>query len=111
MNPVRLLLAAVFLAGCEPMVHPTPPTLLSVEKLDGGLMVRWKNTTLECSAIEGERKTSIAAFERVFSVAGDVTSRFDATATADTTYGYRLRCKKDNMDSDYCPEMSGNPVK
>ncbi|MEW5847947.1 MAG: hypothetical protein AB2A00_03995 [Myxococcota bacterium] len=87
------------------------PTITSIAKMGGALHVQWTNNTTGCDAVEGERKQDGADFTAAFSVPGDVDNKMDGTATADTTYTYRLRCK---MGSDYSPysnEMSANPVR
>jgi hypothetical protein len=109
-----LAAVAALTAGCggSNMANmPKSPTLMSVEKMSGGLMVTWKNNEAGCAAVEGERKTATEGYRVVFSVNGDATSKHDDTATADTTYTYRLRCMKGDMPSEYCPELSGNPVR
>lgn len=87
------------------------PTITMVMKMDGALHVMWKNNETGCDSVEGERKTDTEAYKVVFTVPGSVDNKMDVTATADTTYTYRLRCK---MGADYSPysnEMSKNPVK
>lgn len=113
MNRSIAAAAALFAAACSPAMGnmPKAPTLSTVEKMSGGLMVTWKNNEVGCASIEGERKTATDAYQVVFSVNGDATSKHDQTATADTTYTYRLRCMKGDMPSEYCAEMSGNPVR
>ena len=79
--------------------------------MDGALHVMWKNNGTGCDSVEGERKSDTEDYKVVFTVPGTVNNKMDSSATTDTTYTYRLRCK---MGSDYSPysnEMSKNPVK
>ena len=86
------------------------PTLDKIMKMTGGLHLLWTNPAgVECDTIEGERKTATTAYAVAFTVPGSVDNKHDATATAKTTYTYRLRCKVGTAYSDYSNEMSGNP--
>ena len=86
------------------------PKITMLMKMTGGLHVMWdlpKDTT--CEKIEAERKTATEAYKAVWSTPGDVDNKHDGTATEDTTYTYRLRCKVGTDYSTYSNEMGKNP--
>jgi len=74
-----------------------------------GLHVTWKNTTSDCDAVLGERKTASVEYAEVFSVPGSVDNKHDGTATDKVEYTYRVRCKRGAEYSAYSNEMSGTP--
>ena len=86
------------------------PTITMVMKMSGALHVMWTNNQVDCDSVEGERKSDTDPYSVVFSVPGTVDNKMDMAATANTTYTYRLRCKKGDQYSDYSPEMSRNPT-
>jgi len=86
------------------------PKLTQLMKMTGSLHVVWnlpKET--DCDKIEGERKSATEPYKVVWTVPGTVDNKHDGTATSDTTYTYRLRCKVGTDYSEYSNEMSGNP--
>lgn len=104
------VVVGLLLVGCGSGV-PQAPMMSSVEKMNGALMVKWMNMESGCTAVEAERKTLTDPYAVVFSVPGDVDNKHDASATTDTTYTYRLRCKKGDKYSAYSDEMGMNPVR
>lgn len=50
-------------------------------------------------------------YKVVFSISGEAEDKHDTTATDDSEYTYRLRCKKGTTYSEYSHDRSGNPVK
>jgi hypothetical protein len=76
----------------------------------GGLHMTWVNKQPDCEAVEGERKSDVAPYAPLFSVAGTKTSYVDKTATQNMTYTYHVRCKKGAEYSVFSNEVSGNPT-
>lgn len=109
------LLAATALAACSDTSTsttasgPQAPEITELMPMAGALHVNWKNTTADCDAVEGERKSDKAAYAVIFTVPGAVDNKMDNDAREDMTYTYRLRCKKAGAYSDYSKEMSANP--
>ena len=96
--------------GTETSTAPQAPVLDDVMAMNGSLHVSW--TVVGASdTIEADRKTSMDPWGASFSVAGTEKSHVDASATADMTYTYRLRCKKGDALSSYSNEKSANPKK
>lgn len=86
------------------------PELKSIAKMAGSLHLTWElPTDTTCDTIEGERKSAAEPYEVVWTVPGTVDNKHDGTATEDTTYSYRLRCKAGTSYSEYSNEMSRNP--
>jgi hypothetical protein len=86
------------------------PQITELMKMTGSLHVMWKlPKDTECDKIEAERKSATEPYKAVWSTPGDVDNKHDGTATADTTYTYRLRCKVGSDYSGYSNEMSKNP--
>jgi len=87
------------------------PSLTNLMKMTGSLHVVWTlppdKTT--CDTIEGERKGATGEYKVVWTVPGSVDNKHDGTATEDTMYTYRLRCKVGSEYSAYSNEMSKNP--
>ena len=90
---------------------PTTPQLAAIEPMQGALHVMWTNKQDDCDTIEGERKTDTDPYAVAFTVPGEADNKHDMSATKDTTYTYRLRCKKGDAYSEYSNEMSRNPTK
>lgn len=86
------------------------PTVTNVMKMSGALHVNWRNNQTGCTGVEVERKTDTDPYKVVFTVPGTVNNKMDASATANTTYTYRLRCKMGTDYSPYSNEMSKNPT-
>jgi hypothetical protein len=81
-----------------------------IMKMTGSLHVVWNNPAdTDCDSVEGERKTETAPYAVVFTVPGGVDNKHDGTATEDTLYTYRLRCKVGDAYSPYSNEESKNP--
>jgi hypothetical protein len=88
-----------------------PPALTELMKMTGSLHVIWNlpAASTKCDTIEGERKSATEEYKVVWTTPGTVDNKHDGTATADTTYTYRLRCKIGADYSAYSNEMSKNP--
>lgn len=100
---------AALLTACG--VGPQAPTLDSVSKMSGGLMVEWTNKEVGCDTVEVERKMMGEPYGMVFTLAGDINNKHDTAATGDMDYSYRLRCHKANLYSAYSNEKTANPVR
>lgn len=87
------------------------PTLTELMPMGGALHVMWTNNSSGCEVIEGERRTPTEDYKVVFTVPGEADNKHDNTASADTDYTYRLRCKKGETFSPYSNELSRNPMK
>ena len=87
------------------------PKLSMISPMEGALHVMWTNKQDDCDTIEGERKTDTDPYAVAFTVPGEADNKHDMSATKDTTYTYRLRCKKGDAYSEYSNEMSRNPTK
>ncbi|MBL8722366.1 MAG: hypothetical protein JNL79_40665 [Myxococcales bacterium] len=94
----------------EATVDLKPPTITSVTKMGGALHVYWKNNQA-CDSVVGERKSETEGYKALFTVPGTVNNKMDGTATVDTTYTYRARCKVGANLSPFSAEMSANPVR
>src|SRR5690606_21637811 len=86
------------------------PHLAEAMPMAGGIHVTWHLPSVECDSIEGERKTDAEPYAVVFSVPGNIDNKHDGDATEDTTYTYRLRCKRGEVYSEYSNELGANPV-
>lgn len=86
------------------------PVLSDVMAMGGSLHISW-TVDGACDQIEAERKTAAAAYATEFTETAAKGSHVDASATADMTYTYRLRCKVGEDYSEYSNEKSGNPTK
>lgn len=96
--------------AAEVTVDLKPPTITTLMKMTGALHVVWKNNQT-CDSVVGERKSETEDYKVLFTVPGTVNNKMDGTATVDTTYTYRARCKVGANYSPYSAEMSANPVK
>lgn len=86
------------------------PAIDRIMKMTGGLHLVWNlPADVTCDKIEGERKSATEAYKVVWTTPGTVDNKHDGTATANTTYTYRLRCKVGADYSEYSNEMSKNP--
>lgn len=93
-----------------PATSLAAPHLDMVMKMNGALHVTWTNNQPDCDTVRVERKTDTDAWAEKYSVPGSVDNKMDGTATANTTYTYRVRCAKGGAFSDYSNEMSKNPT-
>jgi hypothetical protein len=96
-------------AGGAASADPEPPIMQSVGPLSGGLHVTWQNVTMDCSAIELDRKQDNGAYALATTVTGAATSYHDSQVTASSTYCYKARCKKGTMLSADSNEKCGAP--
>ncbi len=96
--------------AAEVTVDLKAPTITTLMKMSGALHVVWKNNQT-CDSVVGERKSDTEDYKVLFTVPGTVNNKMDGTATVDTTYTYRARCKVGANFSPYSAEMSANPVK
>ena len=111
------LVATMATAGCssddsnkdEAMGELEAPMLMDVVPMEGALHVMWMNMQTDGESVEAERKTEATEFALGFSVPGSVDNKMDSAATENTTYTYRLRCKKGDRFSPYSNELSANP--
>lgn len=85
------------------------PAITEVTVMHPGLHVFWTPPEPECKTIELERKTKTVAYQVVHTVSGEASNKHDGTATEDTTYTYRLRCKNGATYSAYSNEKSSPP--
>jgi hypothetical protein len=87
----------------------TPPVIVSVKPMHGGLHVTWDNKQPGCDAIQGERKES-AEYKVLFTIPdGSVDNKHDALVVPGNSYTYRVRCNKGDAFSDYSNEVSATP--
>lgn len=77
-------------------------------KMTSGLHVTW-DLPKTCEGVELERKDGDAPYVVKYTLPGAVDNKHDGTATADTLYTYRARCKVGADYSEYSNEMSKNP--
>ena len=102
-------------SGTPADTTPKAPTLSTVEKMAGALMVTWTNADTSCDSIEGERQaqmtdgTIMEKYKVAFTLPGEADNKHDTTATEAMKYTYRLRCKKGGAYSPYSNEVSGTP--
>lgn len=96
--------------AAEVAVDLKAPTITTLMKMSGALHVVWKNNQA-CDSVVGERKSDTEDYKVLFTVPGTVNNKMDGTATVDTTYTYRARCKVGANFSPYSAEVSANPVK
>jgi hypothetical protein len=92
---------------------PEPPVLDTVAALHGWLHLFWTNVTVDCDAVEGERRlgeATDASFVQLFSLPGYTEDWEDVSATdGSETYTYRLRCTRGSELSGYSNEFSQSP--
>lgn len=89
---------------------PKVPALVMVKPMAGVVHVEW-TTPAPCDFIDAERKDAQhPTFVHAFEVPGDKTSHMDGDASQNTTYTYRLQCKKGAALSAFSNEMSANPT-
>jgi hypothetical protein len=86
-----------------------PPTIDSVEPLEGGLHIMWTNVTTDCDMITFDRNVDGGAFASAFTVAGTADAYHDASATAPGTYCYVARCTRGSEVSSDSAEKCGTP--
>ena len=86
------------------------PTLDQLMKMSGALHVMWTNNQT-CDYVLIERKDDTTDWKQIFSVKGSYNNKMDSTATANTNYTYRLRCKVGDAMSAYSNELTKNPTK
>lgn len=97
-------------AGEIPPAEPKAPTLDQLMKMSGALHVMWTNNQA-CDYVLLERKDDTNDWKQVFSVKGTYDNKMDGSATANTNYTYRLRCRVGDAMSAYSNELSKNPTK
>ncbi len=86
------------------------PQLDQLMKMAGALHVFWTNVQPDCDSVRLERSTDAAAWAERFTLPGTADNKMDATATANVTYTFRLRCEKGGAFSEYSNELSMNPT-
>lgn len=88
----------------------TPPVLDQLMKMAGALHIMWTNKQT-CDSVLIERKDDAADWKQIFTVKGTFDNKMDSSATVDTNYTYRLRCKVGDAMSAYSNELTKNPTK
>jgi hypothetical protein len=84
------------------------PKITRVMKMAGGLHVFWE-LPKTCDGVELERKDGPGEFEVKYKLPGAIDNKHDATATGDTLYTYRARCKAGAEYTEYSNEMGKSP--
>ena len=78
-------------------------------KMTGSLHVVW-DLPATCDGVELERKDGAGDFVMKYTLPGTVDNKHDGTATANTVYTYRARCKVGAGYTEYSNEMGENPI-
>ena len=89
---------------------PATPTVMSAEKLAGGLHVMWMVNDTGLSGVDLLRKVNTGAYAKLVSLPGTATSYHDASASvATSTYCFKVQTTKSGQTSDLSNEICGSP--
>ena len=81
----------------------------SVEPLEGGLHVMWKNVTKNCDKVELLRNKDAGTFTIAYTLTGAADSQHDARVTPPGTYCNKARCVKGSSASPDSEEKCATP--